>query len=104
MPKLLRPRRIRLGLKGICSSLQQLEIENGGWKRPSYGTGPRDILHDPARHPEPTLRTIEPVPYPARHPERLLLCFRTEPLSMPIWVPSNADRQVRQRYGSGRLV
>ena len=23
---------------------------------------------------------------------------------MPIWVPSNANRQVRQRYGSGRLV
>ena len=66
-------------------SPQQLEIENRAMKTSfPKRDGPRDLPHDPAQHPEPTLRTIEPVPYPARHRERLLLCFRMEPLRADI--------------------
>ena len=50
---------IRNGMR-LAFSNSILKI--GGWKGPSKdGTGLQDLPHDPAQHPELTLRTIEPI-------------------------------------------
>ena len=64
-----------------------------GMATSSYGTGSRDILHDRATS-EPTRRTIEPVPYPARRP-------RAPPPVFPHGTPFDADMGPVQRQSTG---